>query len=544
MSAASHEPGDGKKKSFLTHQREKPSAMPVVEAPQILEAQLVKSVQTHPAALSGKMAKISSLRESGGPELKSNLNREKASSTLPGAMARVHRQQQESEIRDRLQGKAASQKISKLKPKPPESLKVEDPEPGLLKSSLWFWGFFGKFTKSVMLVQPLQVTLLFYILTALGSIEWTRVFLSPVPGPGSVYDPTFAARVMAGGMLLGLGFYLGISALLYLILNRKYGGIGRIFGLKVVVNAYLPLALGQLLVMAAGSLWLGESYWRGLLPAEFSTLRDLLLPGLWIWGAYRMAQAVTGLFDMPLPVRIWCKSGACALAVLPVWLSAMPVLYRGTAALDADWMALRQEVMASAAALPVRQYDEMERRLPFYDTARKRDLYLYRMQAHYRMGALDEARADALRLDRMAWRGSAEDELAKGLNYLFQNRLDLALPRFEKALQLDPDCSPAHQWSALGLAAFDLDAAEGHARVLMENDPNVFHLQLLVRLLSAREKYQEIWDSMLRVDTPPEEWDPLTLYQGGKAAESLANPRRAAFLYSLARSKGFDPERE
>jgi hypothetical protein len=540
MNAATTDPGDGKKKSFLTHQRGREKAAQSNAEPQILEAQAIKKVMEHPAALSGKMAKISSLRESGGPDLKKNYIRDKASSTLPGAMARVHQQHQEEKIRERLQGQTSENKLSRIRTKASESLQMEDPDPGPAKSTLLFWGFFGRFAKSVLLVQPLQLTTLFYMLVALGSIEWSRAFLSPLPGPGQVYDQSFTASVMAGGMLLGLGIYFLISVILYLSLNRRHGGIGKFFGLKVVVNAFLPLALGQLIFMVTGSFMLGESYWRGMMSPELAGARNWVLPVLWIWGGYRVAQAVSGLFSLTLPQRVWCKLGICLIAGLPVLFNRADGLHPGRAAFEQDWAALKKDVMASGAALPVSRYNEMEKRLGFYDTARKRDLYLYRMQALYRLNSLDNARADALRLDRMAVTGSADDELAKGLNYLLQNRLDLALPKFEAALMLDPDCSPAHQWSALGLAAFDLDAAESHARILMENDPNVFHLQLLVRLLFAREKYQDIWDSMLRVDVPPEDWDPVTLFQGAEAAKALGNTRRADFLHALARNKGYD----
>lgn len=486
------------------------------------------------------MAKISSLRESGGPELKKNYKGDKATSTLPGAMARVHRQHQENEMRDRIQGKISDKKESRMRSKMTEHFQMEDPDPGSIKSILFFWGFFGRFAKSVLLVQPLQLTLLFYLLVALGSIEWSRAFLSPLPGPGPVYDQNFAASVMAGGVLLGLSLYFLISFTLYFALNRRHGGIGKMFGLKVVVNAFLPLALGQFIFMVLGTLWYGESYWRGMMSPELTNVRIWVLPALWIWGGYRVAQAVTGLIEMSLPVRIYCKCGICLLAALPVLFARVDLIHPGAAALEQDWAALKKDVMISGAALPINRYNQMEKRLAFYDTVRKRDLYLYRMQALYRMEALDQARADALRLDRMALTGSADDELAQGLNYLLQNRLELALPKFEAALKLDPNCNPAHQWSALGLAGSDLDAAEVHARILMENDPNVFHLQLLVRILYAREKYQDIWDSMLLVDVPPEDWDTLTLFQGGEAAQALGNTRRADFLHALARSKGYD----
>jgi hypothetical protein len=76
----------------------------------------------------------------------------------------------------------------------------------------------------------------------------------------------------------------------------------------------------------------------------------------------------------------------------------------------------------------------------------------------------------------------------------------------------------------------------------MTSEPNVFHLSLMVRILFVQEKYQEIWDVMLDVDTSPEKWDPVTLYQGGIAASKLGNLRRSATLLALAKVKGFEAE--
>lgn len=544
MTASSPGIPDQPSKNFLTHNRGREKEKSPAQDPIILEAGSVHKLSAHPAALSGKMAKISSLRESSSPEIKNNLTQGKATSSLPGAMARVHRKHQEEEIRDRLQGKSSQRTESRRKENVSTSLQMEDPDPGTGKSALLFWCFFGRFAKSVLLAQPLQVTLLFFLLTGLGSIEWSMAFLSPLPGPGPVYDPAFASTVVAGGMLLGMGFYFLLSLVLNMSLHHFHGGIGKMFGLKVMVNAFFPLAIGQLCFIGWGSLWMGESYWRGMMHPEFAALRNVVLPILWIWGAYRVAQAVTGLFEMSFPLRLWTKAGVLALAAVPWLISHDGFIQPGETALNRDWDLLQEDVMTSGAALPIDRYDAMEKRLTFHDTRRKRDLYLYRMQALYRLDTLDRARADALRLDRMAFAGSADDDLAKGLNYLFQNRIDLALPKFNAALASDPDCNPAHQWSALALAAFDLDAAEQHARILMQRDPNVFHLQLLVRILFAREKYQEIWDSTLMVDAPPEAWDPMTLYQGGKAAEALGYKRRAEYLLSLARSKGQDSDRD
>lgn len=531
-------------KSFLTHRPKATAPAPETlrPAPKVMEAEAVPRREIHQAALSGKMATISSLRESAGPSASSRKNAAlgKATSTLPAAMARVHRQHQEEEIRERLREPASEKKALIRRPHESADLRVEDPHPGLAASVFWFVFAFGKFAKSALLVQPLSVTLLFWMLCGMGSIQFLMPWIVPAPGPGLFYDSRFAVQVLGGGILAGLLACGAVSQLLHLLLKRKWGGISRWFGLKLVVDAFLPLALMQLIVLGTGTFLIGEAYWRGTLPAGYGIFAGILLPFCWIWGGYRMAQGVTGLFQPAFPVRLGLKIGMLFLFAFPLLIARSGLFERLGAARDADWEQLRLDAMASADPLPRERFDRMLDQLPFRDTARKRDLYLYRMQAAYRQDRLEDARADALRLDRMAVPDSADDDLAKGLNFLFRNRLDLAIPRFESAIAKDPACTPAHQWLALGQVASDIGRSEAHAKILMQADPNVFHLQLLVRILFAQEKYQDIWDAMLTVDAAPGTWDPLTLDQGAVAAEKLGNPRRAQFLRALARSKGLD----
>ena len=518
----------------------------MVPAREVMDAQSVPKKETHQAALSGKMAKISSLRESKGEgsEDKNSYKTSKATSTLPAAMARVHRQHQEDEIRERLRGSTPKEKKLVRKPSESADVQVEDPDPGLGLSTLWFWFSYGKFAKSVLLVQPLQVTVLFWLICGFGFILSSVGFLAPLPGPGPVYNSTFAAQVMGGGILLGLLFYLLGGELFYLVVKKKFGGVSHLLGLKVVVNAFLPLAFAQLITMGVGTFMLGEPYWRGEVPPGYTVFSEIVIPFAWIWGGYRVAQALTGLFSLPFPSRMSLKTAVVVLCALPMMVWASGVSGFMQKRVNEKWELLNRDAKASAQPLPISRFDEVLVLIPFRDTERKQRLYLFRMQAYYRLDQMDAARADALRLDRMAIPTSAEDELAKGLNYLFQNRLDLAIPRFESAIAKDSDCAPAHQWLALGQVGTHIDRSEHHARILMQSDPNVFHLQLLVRILYVQEKYQDIWDVMLMVEAPPDTWDPVTLYQGSVASSKIGKPRRAEFLEGLARGKGLETEGE
>ncbi len=530
--------------NFLTHSKEMGAGEPLTENGKGMEAQAANPSFTSDAALSEKMAKISSIRESGGPtdDVRSFSEKHKGASTLPRAMARVHQKRQEDKIRERLTGKSSRAKTLLKRPEISDDLNVGDPQPGLGKSFLWFLFAYGRFAKGVLLVQTLPVTFLFLMVCGLGSIQFSMVWLSPVGGPGQIYNSQFASRVLAGGMLLGMGSYLLASLVIYLVLMKKSGGIGKFYGLKIVVNAFLPLALGQLLVLGYATFTLGEPFWRGQVPEGYGLCSRYILPALWIWGGYRIAQAIAGLFSLTFLSRLWLKTGMTLGMILPVLLMGSGLTSGLNSRADNEWELLELDLMGASETLPVERFNEVEDRLAFRDVEKKERLYLLRMQNLYRQDLLDSARADALRLDRMALSGSDVDELAKGLNYLFQDRLDLAIPRFESAIKLNSGCFPAHQWLSLALVATDIAKSEAHARILMQYDPNVFHLQLLVRILFAQEKYQGIWDAMLLVDAAPEAWDPVTLYQGGVAAENLGNPRRAEVLFALARSKGLESE--
>jgi len=533
----------GKVESFLSHSGGRKKKEPEKDERTLPEALPVPPKSESQAALSEKMAKISSIRVSAGPLDPSALIADnRAASTLPQAMARLHRLKQEKALREKLSDSTTKQK--KLVRKPIEfiQMSMDDPDPGFLKTTTWFIFSFGRFAKSVLLAQSLKLSLLFCLIVGLGSIHTSIGFLSPLPSPEQLYDVNFASRVIAGGMILGLAVYLLLSIILFLTAGKIFGGIGKMFGLKVVVNAFLPLAVVQLIAMGFGTMVLGEAYWRGNLPVGYGVFSGWILPGMWLWGGYRIAQVFTQLYSLSLPMRFGLKMGIPLVLSLPLLTSVSGVERLMHSGFEKEWAVLQTNVMASGGFLPIERYDQIEGRIPFRDIERKRDLYLFRMQALYRLDEQAIARADALRLDRMSTSGSADDHLAKGLNYLFQNRLDLAIPKLKLAIEVDPTCLPAHQWLALGQVSSNIGLAEEHAHILMTSEPNVFHLSLMVRILFAQEKYQEIWDVMLDVDTSPEKWDPVTLYQGGIAASKLGNLRRSATLLALAKVKGFEAD--
>lgn len=563
---------EGAKKSMLTHAREHVEASKTVSEsdPPVLKAAEVQAADssTEPsddpfsgrvsaepliakrdasAALSDKMAKISSLRESTGFHESTVAWKQKAgaTSTLPEAMARVNRKHRNEELRKQLDAKEPASGKSLKRSLTREPLNVEDPAPGPMRTFHWFVFRFGRFANGVLLAQSVWYSVFFVGLVAMGSIYHSMGILVPAaPGPNPLPDFHFLVRVVGGGFLLGVVCLSTVSILFNKMVQARCGKVGKGFGHKVISQAFVPLAVLQILAMCVFSLLWGEAFWRGAAPAGFDVVHFILVPLFWLWGGYRVGQALCGLYAPRFLSRLGIKGGtACLTGVLGILLT------HGMAGLDrishADaWSDLRAEVMQSGASLPIERYDRMEKRLGFRDVARRRDLYVWRLQAHYIQGDRMAARADALRLDRMEPPGSAYRELARGLNLLMQDHLDMALVRLEKALEIDPSFLPSRQWMALAYVGRDLELAESHARQLMQAEPNVFHLQLLVRILFAREKHQEIWDVMLTVDAPPEEWDPLTLAQGGISALTLGKEKRAEVLLDLAERKGFDSELE
>ncbi|MEX2607270.1 MAG: hypothetical protein WD708_07990 [Kiritimatiellia bacterium] len=563
----------GPKKSMLTHVRESGKALkpvsetppevssedPVAAAPKDpadappdgssgrVSAEPVPATSDTSAALSGKMAKISSIRDSTGFRESDPAWKEKAgaASTLPEAMARVNRKHRNEELKKQLDTTTPESSRPMKRQTTREPLNMEDPEPGPMRTLYWFVFRFGRFANGVLLAQPIGYSVVFVFLVALGSVYHSLGLLVPgSPGPNRLFGSGFPLRVVGGGVLLGVICFFGVSFIFNRVLQARCGKVGKGFGYKVVAQAFAPLAVLQIMALIAFSLLWGEAFWRGATPAGFGPVHFVLIPLFWLWGGFRLAQALCGLFAPRFLSRLGLKGGLAGVAGCLGILLTHGLAWLDTTSHAEAWAELKSDVMQSGAALPIERYDRMEKQLGFRDVSRRRELYLWRLQAHYIRDDRMAARADALRLDRMEPPGSPYRELARGLNLLMQDRLDMALVRFESALEKDPGCLPAHQWMALAYVGRDLSVAESHARRLMGAEPNVFHLQVLVHILFARNKHQEIWDVMLTVDAPPEEWDPLTLAQGGISARALGKYKRADILLDLARRKGLDSDPE
>lgn len=546
------------KKQLLTHEsarlgpqkpREKAervtplSPPPVSGKPAATERVKAGIPEVNPAALSEKMAAISSLRESNSPsgsKIGGNWHeRAKMMSSLPEALSRVDRRIRLQNLPEHMQEaeRAMEEALSS------EELLAEDPDPGTLRVLTWFLFRFGRFVRGPMLRQtPFMLIGLLIILSMSFSaqgMEWTMPSLTSV---SSVFvTGSFFLRLLVM-VAAAAGFYLLLSLLLVHLLKVGEDRARLMFGIRVVVNAFLPLAVVQSFYVLLHNAVLGEAFWRGAPLGITAVWTTWIFPLCWAWCSFRIAQAVCTCLEIDLLPRIFVKTGAIALGCVmaaPLHPAVVGWTHQGA---QHDWNELRRQVQEPGSSLNTEAFSRLEKGLPLHATESRRELYLYRLQQHFRQGDTDAALDDALRLDRISPEHTAMDHVAKGLTLFLRGRLDLAVQRWKTAVELDPDCLHAHQWLALASVGANVEEAEHHARILMRQDPNVFHLYLLVRILDSQEKHAAIWEAMFDVDAPPEEWYPLTLLQGGMAARELGKVRRAERLLTLAEARGLVPE--
>jgi hypothetical protein len=522
----------------------RPSPPPVAGRASLTEKLKAAAPPVNPAALSEKMAAISSLRESTTqkPGKKPAWHeRGLAQSSLPEALSRVDR---------RLRMEGVPQRISDAqkaleKARSSDEVQMEDPDPGPVTALIWFMLRFGRFVQGPMLRQtPLMLIGLLILLSmtfCVHLMEWTHPSLTTIT---SLYtSPAFFLRLGAS-FVFAMCFYLGISFLLIRWIRSGETGISTLFGLRIVVNAFLPLGVVQIIYVLLHHLLLGEAFWRGATLGVSSAWSLWVFPLAWLWCGFRLAQAVSALVVMSVSRRVLVKSMFLVAAALFSGLLHPAVVEWVHQEAVEEWDVQRKQVLQPGAQLNEAAFAEIERKLPLHAVQARQELYLFRLQQYFRQGDLDAAEEDAIRLERISPENSAMDHLAKGLHLFLRGRLDLAVKRWNAAVEVDPDCLHAHQWLALAAVGDNAQEAESHARILMHLDPNVFHLYLYVRILDMQDKHAAIWEAMLDVDAPPEEWYPLTLLQGGLAAQELGRTRRAERLLTLAQARGLSPPLE
>lgn len=489
--------------------------------------------------LSTKMAAISTLREStlqmkpqGAAPQRS---RETVMSTLPDALSQVDRKLHlnESQLMSTAASgdPAGSSSVGPARPKPVD--------PGSLRYALWFLFRFDLFAEGPLSRQSRFFVVGWCLILSLS----LSVQLMEWMGPGVVTSgPVYLSRTfllcLAFSLAAGLGGCVGIGALLSLLSGQKEARLRVFEGIRIVVNAFLPLAVVLSTYLLVHHAFLGEAFWRGATLSLTGPWSEWIFPVAWLWSGLRLVQALPVVMPegsaLLLPARI--------VAIL-MTLTAGGMLHPSVAASAGQdtrvrWEEEKSNVLGSAGALEEDFFSRMETGLPFHAVEARSELYVLRLQQSFRLGDMEAARADARRLERLSPRRSADEDVAQGLISFFDGRQDLAVRRWESAVEKDPEHPAAHCWLALASVGSDSGRAEHHARILMQKDPNVFHLFLLVRILESQNKDSEIWESMLQVNAPPQEWVPLTLLQGGLAAQNLGNIRRAEQLLALARERG------
>jgi tetratricopeptide (TPR) repeat protein len=404
---------------------------------------------------------------------------------------------------------------------------------------LWFLFRFDRFVEGAVAHQSRFFVVGWCFILSLS----LSVQLMEWMGPGVVTSgPVYLSRTfllcLALSMVAGVGGSVALGAVLSLLSDRKEGGLRIFDGFCIVVNAFLPLAVVLSTYLLVHHAFLAEAFWRGAVLTLTAPWAEWVFPLAWLWSGLRLAQAMPLVMPegsaLVLPARI---------AAIVVAMTAGGMLHPAVAALAGQdalvrWEKEKSSALGPAGALEEDFFHQMETGIPFHAVDARSELYLYRLQQQFLLGNMQGARADARRLERLSSRRSPREDVAQGLISFLDGRQDLAVQRWKRAVEKNPDTLAAHRWLALASVGSDPGRAEHHARILMQKDPHVFHLFLLVRILESQHKDAEIWEAMLEVNAPPEEWVPLTLLQGGLAAQSLGKTRRAEQLLALARERG------
>lgn len=418
----------------------------------------------------------------------------------------------------------------------PVRQKITDPMPGPLGSSLWFWFRFGRYANGVLSQVGGGMIAAWMCLCGAAFFLPGLLLVPSDPGPLSLFTGPF--------LLQQLGVFAIGALLCPLLAAVLIFGCGAVLGnripfphaFRIGLGTLVPLASLSFLLFLLGALLAGESYWRGYRSPLQELLEQALLPAGVFWTSLRAAQALVRSGNAP-PLPTYCTlltSGTIlsALFFLPLetFRAAAPSFQ------ETQDRALASYIRGdTGATLP--SLSQHLLRLPRRAVTPKAELLSLRLELHAAGGRILEARADALRLQRLFPRSSAWNALARGLNLVLQERPDLGIKYLESALMMDPDLYPARRWLArLRIESHPAAAAE-HARLAWQQRPNVLHLREWVNALYQQKLYPAIWTALLEADPDPEQWFALTLFQGGVAAHETGRPARARDLLRLARQR-------
>jgi hypothetical protein len=466
-------------------------------------------------------------------------------STLPEAMAKVNRENIFQEKLNRAFGN------SEASPASDSTLEtayvVDDPSPEFKVAVFHFIFSFGRFANGVQLAQPLSTTFLFFGLCAIGMVLPVLRWVVPAEaGPLPWMSSLFLLQTLGTGIGIGAGVYVGLSLLFNVSVWARFGRVGLLFGLRVVTAAFLPLALVQIGCLLYGGITLGEAFWRGANPEWFRWMQAVVLPALWAWGGFRLAQALVRMVRMP-----WVRA--------LVWMTLLPIGFAGAylplhpvfmcdwrfARLDPDFSKVDAFKASGDYASALEQLSALEAKVPYRCDDGLRSVYLSKIDLFYRLDQVREARAEALKLDYLSLPESQYDHLAKGINLLLQGkRPDLAFERLQNTLELDPDCQPGYVWM-LRYTNLDPDVdREPYAKQLYALSPVPEHFSIYMDILYRKQKYTDMWDVMLEQEANPASWGSETLLQGAEAADALGKTKRAERLRKLAGVNDPVPESE
>ncbi|GEM_PF-1696312 len=471
--------------------------------------------------------------------------RAKSASTLPEAMARVHRENRFQAKLNRALNEVPTPGVEALEEDEETSYSVDDPTPGMLKALAHFIFSFGRFANGVQLAQPVWATVTFWMICGLGALLPLMAVLLPAdPGPEWMMNLEYLGRFLGLGFLIGLAAVLGISLLFNVSVWARFGRVGLLFGLRTVTGALLPLALVQMIAFAVSLALLGEAFLRGATYPWLIFLQTWVLPILWSWGGLRLGQAVARMARPPF------YASAVLMILLPLGFAAMYIpIHPAFTQWNIDRLSDTSESIGSVRILnPMQRLAACEHyasHLPFWAMEEKQNLHFKRMELYLSLNDIRSARTEMLLLDKASIPDSSVELVAKSVNYYLlardhddedkkQRIMSEVESLLKQATEQEDVVVNAYDWLSVLKEDSSLPEASDMAGQAYHLAPTPARFQRYIQLLHQEQDYASMWETMIEETTPPQEWSVNTLLQLAEASESLGKGKRAAQLRQWA----------
>ncbi|GEM_PF-5726943 len=442
-------------------------------------------------------------------------------SSLPVAIARVH---------DSTRPGATRMVELEVTPERPEDIPS-----GFLQKINWFFLDFGRFANGVLPHWSAQSFLLSLMLMAISLMAWFYPLLNTQPMPPlSLFEGFFFIKLLLLPAWGAVTMLVCGSAALYGITYFFGGRMSLLAAMRILLTAFMPLNLFLAVILMLG-MGEPEAFFRGNLPPVLPDLMKWLVPVFCFWGSFRVCAAIKrhGLVQGISPVLMVMSLTALC------WV--LQIFWPGWRYRSMGGEAWKEMMAAGEHAYVLRDHDaamdaleKAEKWMPYFEADARIELYVLRMELEAAAGDLQGARADALRLQHLSHSDSSSEHLARGANYIIQGYVDKGVDELRLALDRDRDNVPALRWLARVSRSTDPDRALGYGRRAYQADSSLAEFCNLVDLYHEQGEKDEIWNLMMEVEFPLDDWPARTLFQGGMAAHDLNKQVRAALLLKKA----------